>query len=408
MKKNFMCDFIGCNRVFNQSNHLNQHKQKFHISNASKYRVSKIIDEEQDVDWEFDGESVEEILNNFTLPPIILQNPNLETSIVVIDININNPDFFINDKPISIYSNFQEQCLSRLNYNKNILNIEINSLEEFHNAIINPTIFDTILVKHVGYIKLYDLNLSESGGQKLLDNMNFFLPTRPLPSQWRTVTNFMKEQIDSFPIYSIVVDYPVEWLLEKSKYEPLRKITIDYIDPMELVASFLIDPRLMIIHKSEIKFKYSNIKDNKNNTCFGDLFTSEFAKDNEEYINQTHPQNPGLLLPIILYWDGVNVADIGNVNVDTVMISLGNFSDKLMTNDVTKKVICYLPTLSSIESSTLLQHLQDIGITKTEAKKQMMLFKRLIFSTFWNHVLNSINMCWNRGVELHIIGKGTR
>jgi hypothetical protein len=218
----------------------------------------------------------------------------------------------------------------------------------------------------------------------------------------------MKQQIDSFPIYSIVVDYPVEWLLEKSKYEPLRKITIDYIDPMELVASFLIDPRLMIIHKSEIKFKYSNIKDNKNNTCFGDLFTSEFAKDNEEYINQTHPQNPGLLLPIILYWDGVNVADIGNVNVDTVMISLGNFSDKLMTNDVTKKVICYLPTLSSIESSTLLQHLQDIGITKTEAKIQMMLFKRLIFSTFWNHVLNSINMCWNRGVELHIIGKGIR
>jgi len=106
-------------------------------------------------------------------------------------------------------------------------------LEEFHGAIINPTNFDTILVKHVGYIKLYDLNLSESEGQKVLANMNFFLPTRPIPSQLRTVTNFMKEQIDSFSTCSIDVEYPVEWLLETSKYEilVLRKIIINYRDP---------------------------------------------------------------------------------------------------------------------------------------------------------------------------------
>ena len=113
-------------------------------------------------------------------------------------------------------------------------------------------------------------------------------------------------------------------------------------------------------------------------------------------------------MPIILYWDGVNVADIGNVNVDTVMISLGNFSDKLMTKDITKKVIFYLPTLSSVDSSTLLLHLNEIGFTKTEAKKHLILFKRKIFRTFWKHVLNSINLCCNRGVELHIIGKVIR
>ena len=99
------------------------------------------------------------------------------------------------------------------------------------------------------------------------------------------------------------------------------------------------------------------------------------------------------------------MADIGNVNVDTVMISLGNFSDKLMTKDITKKVVSYLPTLSSVESSTLLLHLNEIGFTKTEAKKHLILFKRKIFRTFWKHVLNSINLCCNRGVELHIIGK---
>ena len=76
-----------------------------------------------------------------------------------------------------------------------------------------------------------------------------------------------------------------------------------------------------------------------------------------------------------------------------------------MTNDLTKKVISYLPTLSSIEYSTLLQHLKDIGIKKTEANKQLILFKRLIFNTFWKHVLNSFILCWNRGVELYVIGQ---
>jgi len=183
-------------------------------------------------------------------------------------------------------------------------------------------------VKYVGYTQLYDLDLSESLGQKVLDAITFFLPGRPPPCQWRTVTNFMKEKISSFPICSIDVDYPLEWLLETSRYEPLRKITINYRDPMELVASFLIDPRLMIVNKKEIKFEYSNIKDNNNNTCYGDFFTSEFAKDNKAHVHQIHPRNPGLILPIILYWEGVNAADIGNVNVDTIMISLAIYQIK--------------------------------------------------------------------------------
>jgi hypothetical protein len=53
------------------------------------------IKEEVDVDWkeQCDGES-ENILVDFTLPPIILRNPELESSIVDINVNINNPDFF--------------------------------------------------------------------------------------------------------------------------------------------------------------------------------------------------------------------------------------------------------------------------------------------------------------------------
>jgi len=72
------------------------------------------------------------------------------------------------------------------------------------------------------------------------------------------------------------------------------------------------------------------------------------------HIHQILPRNPRLILPIILHWAGVSLADIGNVNVDIIMLTLGNFSNKLMTKVITKKVICYLPTAFSIVLSILL------------------------------------------------------
>ena len=51
--------------------------------------------------------------------------------------------------------------------------MEITYLEEYHDAIIHPTIFDIILVKRVGYTQLYDLDLSESVGQNVLGAIFF-------------------------------------------------------------------------------------------------------------------------------------------------------------------------------------------------------------------------------------------
>jgi len=59
------------------------------------------LEEEQVVDWEFNGE-LEEILTNFTLQPIISQTPELETSIEDINISINNSDFWFGEIPFSI------------------------------------------------------------------------------------------------------------------------------------------------------------------------------------------------------------------------------------------------------------------------------------------------------------------
>ena len=176
IKRNYICDHIGCNRVFNAPNHLKQHKERKHIKKANNFdylSCNNQVDVNVDVDFEIDESDTEEICNiNFIIPPIILNNPTLESLIPDIGLNINNPDFLHNDEPISIYSNYQEKILSNFKYNKNILHLDIDTLEQFLEAILDPTIFEEILIKHVGYVQLYDLNFSESVGQNVLKFSN--------------------------------------------------------------------------------------------------------------------------------------------------------------------------------------------------------------------------------------------
>ena len=54
--------------------------------------------------------------------------------------------------------------------------MEINSVEVCHNAIIHRTIFENAFFKE--------------------SSLNFIIPTRALPSQWKMVTNFMIDQIN--------------------------------------------------------------------------------------------------------------------------------------------------------------------------------------------------------------------
>ena len=61
MKRNYICDYFNCNRVFSRPNHLSQHKERFHISNTNRY---KITNDELDVDVEVDesDENLNEII----------------------------------------------------------------------------------------------------------------------------------------------------------------------------------------------------------------------------------------------------------------------------------------------------------------------------------------------------------
>ena len=73
-KRNFICDFNGCNRVFTQSNHLKQHKNKLHFANSSRNdEFAKIIKDKQDndIDLHWEHELYEKILKKIFLSIIL-------------------------------------------------------------------------------------------------------------------------------------------------------------------------------------------------------------------------------------------------------------------------------------------------------------------------------------------------
>ena len=83
-------------------------------------------------------------------------------------------------------------------------------MEQYHKAIEDPTIFEEILVKHVGYVQLYNSNLSISDGQNMLDAMKIFKPQIPPPKQLRNITSFIWNQVNLFPTCSEKKEYPEE------------------------------------------------------------------------------------------------------------------------------------------------------------------------------------------------------
>jgi len=79
-------------------------------------------------------------------------------------------------------------------------------------------------------------------------------------------------------------------------------------------------------------------KTNSNNEkVFCDILSKEWARKNLDDIRKINPN--GLLLPIILYADGVSIGMNGNANVTPAMMTLGWYSKELYKQNYGKMAI---------------------------------------------------------------------
>ena len=121
-------------------------------------------------------------------------------------------------------------------------------------------------------------------------------------------------------------------------------------------------------------------------------------------INERNIPN-AYLLPLIFYRDSSNAAEIGNLSINTVIMTLGIFESKLQNKDVAKEVIAYLPKFEVLHCNKIVRHLINVcKYSKTKALDELKKFKMMVNNLWWGKIVEIITFAWNKGCAMRILG----
>ena len=135
--------------------------------------------------------------------------------------------------------------------------------------------------------------------------------------------------------------------------------------------------------------------------------TTEWARLTQNFVRTR--DNNNILIPIILYTDGVALGHLQNRKSIPVIGALGNCNNSLLRKDISKFIIGYIPFINNISKEMILNHLvTKCGLSKTKANNSISMFNLQIERHFWNEVFKPINNCYRNGCLVHILGQGIK
>ena len=83
--------------------------------------------------------------------------------------------------------------------------------------------------------------------------------------------------------------------------------------------------------------------------------STDWARLTEQHIRARDKNK--ILVPIILYTDGVKLGHLQNRQSIPVIGALGNCSVKLLRKDISKFIIGYIPYIDNISKESIINHL---------------------------------------------------
>ena len=125
-----------------------------------------------------------------------------------------------------------------------------------------------------------------------------------------------------------------------------EKVEIIIRDSLELVADQCVNPIIHFLWKEHANINCYKKTNSKNENVYCDLMTSPWAHLTLADIQKIDPTC--LLLPTLLYADGVTTGMNGKANLIPVMMTLGWYSRGFFKKDFSKMIIGYIDKLSDI------------------------------------------------------------
>jgi hypothetical protein len=154
----------------------------------------------------------------------------------------------------------------------------------------------------------HEAGLTREASNNLLKLIQVFNPTKPVPSDIRNVTRFLKKKSNVFQ--SQVLHKKLEWpigfnmhLWVESSPHP-GTIEIFVKDIISCIANKLVDPTLQLLYKDELMYNYEPfIVGEQNTPCWSHTMSSQWAFHTSREIKSLDAD--GILCPVVVYVDGV-------------------------------------------------------------------------------------------------------
>jgi len=276
---------------------------------------------------------------------------------------------------------------------------------------LNETFFDELQI----YIKLRLQVLGKTSNKDneiIVSLIKSFADKscRPIKT-WRTIKENIESYSSMLEYRKHTVEWPKSWKMGTMRI-PMPSPVIRALDLVEYLAYKFVDPLFMFPHESELRFESSRVEkvdDHGVHTrVYGDIMTGNWAMETERSIRERTGNHKAILIPIILYWDGVNLTKTGSRSSLTALGKIGNCSLELLNREDSKILIGYATELENESITEIMAHLVSIFGNKTAAKAQLKYFEWELERKFWLLATSSVNKIWEEGTRIHILGQGVK
>ena len=229
---------------------------------------------------------------------------------------------------------------------------------------------------------------SINSGNAAIQRILSYNPSSELPCSWRSTKKRVENFLENLKMLTHEVSFPSEWNIPKE----IPRVVFAVRDILDIVACILADPKLQ--HSGEFylqTYKLSGKKNVEKGGC-DHLMSSPWALKTQRKINSIDPE--GILIPIILYEDGITVDSAGVRNVDSIVLTLGNYSRDAFTRDLSKFHVGFVPKIS--KSSTINSLLkQKFG--KSKGLEMFRLFQQQIRRDMYRLILSTVKQVASQG-----------
>jgi hypothetical protein len=326
-----------------------------------------------------------------------------ETSTESNDFPLGHPDYECYNKPMTTYKTLQEKLFTNT---CGVGALNSNNIDEFR-IHANVPDADPLLRLRLSEFGS-QANLSRDNGNELLRLIKLFNPRETVPVCWETLLRKAKIETNIYSYCSTEVPWPPSWNMDSwNSGRAPDKVVIRVRDPVEMLAYQCIDPILQFQWRNDIKYEYTEERIEGTQTrTYGDLMSSPWGKENQEHIRQKHTDPTGILMPVILYSDGIVVDKNSNQKLNSALGTCGNYSHELMKQNRAKFCLGNIPVIFGVSGQCVIDHIISQGYSKTAAEKKYRMFHLHIERAFWREIVACIKHVNTRGAYMYILGKG--